>query len=401
MSILTTFFIGITTFLSGLIGHPTVTQPVVSVPKTPQEQILGTWKETFLKSGDVTTTPEVARTYYLGFIRDKSTPYLRTYIGPSDIPKSIYSLSKWSVQQSTTSNSILLQEFYYDSDLQSEDRRKMDTFRVSFPSNEEMVLTRLNSDGSIPDSPRNSETHYKRVGDRAHEEKKVFTRSSEETKKLCEDILSADSVSEDSVLLPISCTVPLGKEKINNTFVFSVDGKITVSQNGKTLLTFSNEDSTSTNQYAETMEMSGANGPFLNTNVIKLMDITYDGYLDLKVLTNYGAYNFTYAYYIYNPTSHTFEASPILSEVTNPNEDFTGKNIMYLEKGRGIGDLYNSGIYSFKDGKYVLIYEESQDFVPNCEDVDCDYIHIIKNLKKGKMVVTKKEKLTSKQVLGD
>jgi hypothetical protein len=408
MNAFATFFISITTFISGLFGNHTWV-PFVSTPATPAEQILGTWKEISKKSGDATTTTvsDSILAESLGFVVSSGTPYLRKYRS-SDDSKSLFSLSKWLIQQSTSTMVIQLREFYYDSDEKNEDEDTIkNTYQVSFPSKNEMVLIRLNSDGSIADpsySIGTTETHYKRVGDRAHEENKTFTRSDEEIKKLCDRILNGNK-SEIGVngLLPLSCTIPFGKENIATTFSFSPEGSVTISQNGNTLITFSNsEDRSDTDEYAEILSMFGQNGPFINDGAIELIDVTYDGYPDLKVLTSSGAYNFTYTYYIYNPKSQTFEASSVLTDVVNPDEDFTAKTIAYFNKGRGLGDLYESGVYTFIDGKYVLTHEETQDFAPNCEDrTTCDYIHIVKSLVHGTMVVIKKEKLTLEQLGGN
>lgn len=396
MNILATFFLSIQLFFSGLFGTHTVPVPV-EVPKTPEERILGTWKETYEKKADEVETPQGEDSSYVGFLKNGNTSYLRRYSGATDTVGSLYSISTWQLQKSTSTEALILKEFFYGS--VSEDDSK-DLWSVTFSSDNEMTLSSLYPDGSIPDVSYQREIHYKRVGDMLREKNKKLTHGEEEIKSFCDSLTNVGSAppGTETFLLPVSCNITLGKDG-EAILLISEDGIVTISQNQKVVIKLSSSEGDP--NYAEVLS-NYSSGPLFRHGTIEIKDITNDGYPDLKVLTNAGAYNYSYSYYIYDPKTHTFTTSPVLRDIVNPEEDIAAGTISYFNKGRGMADYYTSGTYTLKNGTYILTKEESQDFGPGCEisAQDCNYVHIVKKLINGKLVVTKKEIRTPEQVLG-
>ncbi len=361
-------------------------------PSAPEERILGTWIETSLITAeeiiDYTSPERIKEASYYGFVANSDRNILREYHGTDKLSMIVY-VDAWKLKQSK--GMTILEKFYTftsaDDILNGELAESK--YQVLFPSPNKLILKKLEHDESVNVSyPQ--EIHYKRVGTSKYESYKNFTRTTEEVKKVCDDIFTGTS-GDESLLLPISCTRSIGQGEGDATFTFTEKGSLEVVKDGKLILSLENDEQISI--------VDSNSGYFLNSYAISFPDITYDGYMDIEVLTGAGFYNFIYDYYAYDPKTKSYGAEPILSDITNPGVDPNTKNIESYHKGRVIGDLYVSKTYNFENGTYVLVREESQ----NCVDVSCDegYVHIISELRNGKMVVVKEKKLTTEEVFGE
>ena len=367
-----------------------------SVPQKPEDRILGTWKKTYEKTGHGVIDLSPFDTEYLGFVRANGDSFMRWY-SKTDKPADVWQINRWLVKEGADKN-LVLQEYFYDNSI---DNGPLEQYSISFVGNNEYVLKQLNSDGSLIQGDYSREIHYKRVKSASEENNKNFTRTNEENKKICDTVLYGKVIDSDagsSILLPLSCTLSMGKNEPLTTFSFLPSGNLEIESGGKISLTLVNE--------AENRGISLINfyssGTFMTPGSFALIDINYDGYLDMKVQTPSGAYNFYYDYYAYNPKTHSFDETPLLSSIVNPGEDLVHKTITSYNKGRGLGDMFNSETYQFKNGEYITIREENQNISNDClDDVSCRYLHTVKELVNGKMVVTKKEVLTTKDIFGD
>jgi len=131
-----------------------------------------------------------------------------------------------------------------------------------------------------------------------------------------------------------------------------------------------------------------------------LEDVTFDGNLDLVLRTNAGAYNFTYAYFAYNPSTHVFDKIPLV-EATNQGFDPKTKSIYSYSKGRGLGDYYIAETFTFEDGKYVLTEVVSQDIIDWEHEETSDYVRITKQRKNGELVEVKREVIPRSEIWGN
>jgi hypothetical protein len=318
--------------------------------------------------------------------------YMRTYT-KTDEPASLWQVGRFKIKESGNGN-LVLEELSYS----TKDEVVENTYVLTFPSSNKFILKSSDKDGVIDESEYGEEIQFVRTGTNLHESQKSFVRGAKENKEMCEALLQGGTI-DSSVLLPFSCVLSMGKAEPPVTFSFLDNGNLEVSNSSGGKLTLVDEAELNgisiTNLYG--------NGPFLLVDAVELLDINYDGYLDMKVRTSSGAYNFYYDYYVYNPKTYMFDATPLLSSIVNPSEDLSKKTITSDNLGRGIGDLFYDETYQFRNGKYVLIREESQNMPQDGDcsvDANCSYVHIIKELVNGTMVVTKRETLSPEQFSG-
>jgi hypothetical protein len=268
-----------------------------------------------------------------------------------------------------------------------------------------MVIQRVGKDGYPLMGEVASEARYKRVGDAPYEASKNFVRTASVAEEICKNITQGGKVYDQPILLPLSCNLVLGSDSTASVMTYHAYGDVVFSYNGTTVFTLANamKEGVDVGTPRVQLFMSEGDGPFLNQQAIEFVDINYDGYSDLKVLSLMGAYNASYDYYVYDPTKKTFIPTPILSDVVNASEDGVKKTVSSFSKGRGIGDLYIAKVYQFLDGKYLFVREESQDFATaDCDEVEttCTYRHVIRELRKGVMVIIKDEILKMEDVYG-
>ena len=80
-----------------------------------------------------------------------------------------------------------------------------------------------------------------------------------------------------------------------------------------------------------------------------LVDMNFDGYLDLKVTYAMGAYNQSRKYWLYQPRTRRFVKSTDLENLLWPQFDPETKTIK--DGGRVGGPVYTDGVYQWIRGK--------------------------------------------------
>jgi hypothetical protein len=129
-----------------------------------------------------------------------------------------------------------------------------------------------------------------------------------------------------------------------------------------------------------------------------MLDVTYDGYNDLVIKVNSGAYNFTYEFYAYNPVTHTFDEKPLL-EAVNSSINKEDKTIMSYSKGRGLGDVYISEVFSFLNGSYILTMKITQDMV-DWENPEKGYVNTVEEMENGTLVEKQRNYINYEEIWG-
>ena len=99
----------------------------------------------------------------------------------------------------------------------------------------------------------------------------------------------------------------------------------------------------------------------LADNVIYFVDVNFDGYKDIVLRSNSGMYNFIYNIYTYHSETMTFDKTPFMSNLVNPQFDFDAETITTHNLGRASGDIYTDETWHFENGKYVLVNTISKD----------------------------------------
>lgn len=123
---------------------------------------------------------------------------------------------------------------------------------------------------------------------------------------------------------------------------------------------------------------------------VVLQDVTYDGYQDLVLSPHTGAYQRGYWFYPYNPQAHTFSQDALFVG-TEAYVDTDERTIQTFSKGRGLGDIYTASIYHFENGRYELVWEQTQEWEdaisPKIKEIEeGHYVRITKKRINGTMV---------------
>jgi hypothetical protein len=99
-----------------------------------------------------------------------------------------------------------------------------------------------------------------------------------------------------------------------------------------------------------------------------IADINFDGYEDVMITQQAGAYNESTSLYVYDQKTDTF--GPYLTFPSNTETglasvqfDSQKRKLTSFFKGRGVGDIYNLETYTFISGKWQLLSVENRDII--------------------------------------
>lgn len=162
----------------------------------------------------------------------------------------------------------------------------------------------------------------------------------------CEDLVITKD--ERATEYPVTCIANLKEGDENLTFTFyknGYDGYIDVFRDSKKIFSLGSSDIFD-DKYID------LNIDFKSTG-FELTDVTYDGYKDIIILSNAGAYQWSYKFFRYNQNLKTFDQKPLL-EATSPDIDLEARTIGSYAKGRGVGDYFYNELYNFENDTYVL-----------------------------------------------
>ncbi len=218
--------------------------------------------------------------------------------------------------------------------------------------------------------------------------------------------------TQTNIKLPYICSTNLkqnGSDII--TIEFTKDGDVIAQRHNNPILTLYSYDTLENgisqnpnnleNQPEDPVDIKRMGDEvMLNPYGIILKDVTYDGYQDIGLLVNYGAYNFDYEFFAYNPKTREFNIEPLFI-LTNPIFDTEKKTATSFSKGRGLADMYTTEIYQFNNGAYTPKTRISQDITSDYDVTPVLYERVTEEYRDGKWVIVKKQKITEDQVYSE
>ena len=344
-----------------------------------QNALLGRWSvvKTYQSTKDLPSQSGAKNDGSWGFVSNGNSSMLREY----DDKNTWQFTEHWSLSKQGTDTILNLYDWVDDTT-----SSPATTYKIGSISSNVIQLLAMNNEYSGLQS-----ITLTRVADAATEAKPYAGFSSSAHDEICTHIGAGQSAYFDDsseAPLPITCAIDIGHDT-NVSLIVSENNDISITKDGKTIFT-------------DTDDTDGGfdpSGPFLTPDYVGFSDITFDEYKDLVVMTNSAAYNFTYAYYVYNPKTGMYDSTPILSDIVNPEFDPSTKTMVSHDKGRGLDDIYTDDTYAFQNGKYVLVREEVQDMV-DFEDDSKGYTNTVSELRNGKMVQISKTHLSSQDITG-
>lgn len=119
-----------------------------------------------------------------------------------------------------------------------------------------------------------------------------------------------------------------------------------------------------------------------------IADYNFDGYRDVEILKVAGTANTLSDFYVFNPANRSFNLIPELSDISSIERDSVNKQLVYHNLGGMGGAWYTEGIFSWQNGKPVLIREEEQSSQEGSEEIFIRTIFIV-DAKGNKKVASK------------
>lgn len=134
---------------------------------------------------------------------------------------------------------------------------------------------------------------------------------------------------------------------------------------------------------------------------ISLLDVTNDGYADIRLKNECGAYQCAYTYYIFDVPSNQYVRATALSGVIEPSFDPLIHTIYSHAKARGIGDMFVNSKYTLDDsGQYQLIETCSQDMI-DWGTEQSDYLYVCQEFRDGVLATSTQETIPYVEVWGE
>jgi hypothetical protein len=136
-------------------------------------------------------------------------------------------------------------------------------------------------------------------------------------------------------------------------------------------------------QHLEGCEWVGMEAPPRGEDWFRLVDLNFDGYRDLYVLTNWGATgNDQGCIWLYDPGTKRFGYSPEFSNLGTFTLDPAHKTIITWSNGGMAGAVHSADKYKVDSNRPVLIYNERQDWDMEKKQFHC----MVKELRGSQMV---------------
>jgi hypothetical protein len=139
-------------------------------------------------------------------------------------------------------------------------------------------------------------------------------------------------------------------------------------------------------QSLDDCEWEGMEAPQRGSDWFRAVDLNFDGYRDIYVLTTWGATGNEYGcVWLYDPRSGRFDYSKEFSELSRFTLDPATKTITTHGNGGMAGMVYRAAKYVVQNNRPVLVMSESQDW-----DFDKKQFHcIVKQLRGSEMVTVR------------
>ena len=125
-------------------------------------------------------------------------------------------------------------------------------------------------------------------------------------------------------------------------------------------------------------------------------DYNFDGHGDLALETAFKQGNALYCIWLFDPKTKQFEASPQLSQLTNPRPDPKTRTVISSSKGGCIG-CSKQETYRWSKGQLIPVREETvtQTDLGTSTGGDCGWLRTVKEEKNGKMVFVSRDQINS------
>jgi uncharacterized protein YecT (DUF1311 family) len=124
--------------------------------------------------------------------------------------------------------------------------------------------------------------------------------------------------------------------------------------------------------------------PFEDAGLFWAVDMNFDGYADLQLLTLRAATgNTRSAYWLYDPSKGTFEPHEELSGLISAVADPRAKLVRTHEKGGAAGLIFDDADYRWEGGRLVKVRELTQD----------GQVRIVRELRGGQLVEVSRTKV--------
>lgn len=147
-------------------------------------------------------------------------------------------------------------------------------------------------------------------------------------------------------------------------------------------------DSPQPMQHLEGCEWLGMEAPPRGEDWFRAVDLNFDGYQDIYVLTNWGATgNEEGCIWLYDPETKHFDYSPEFSSLGTFTLDPAHKTIITWSSGGMAGAVHSADKYKVVSNRPVLIYNERQDWDMEKKQFHC----MVKELHGNQMVTTHDE----------
>ena len=138
----------------------------------------------------------------------------------------------------------------------------------------------------------------------------------------------------------------------------------------------------------QTLETRESDSPYRGAAYFEAEDINFDGFLDIKLMTTWGATGNTgYDYWLFDKETGRFVYEEAFSELCNPTPHPETKTITTTSVGGMAGKIHTFATFKVIDGKPVLVREENQDWVADGRY----FLKTVKQLNNGRLVVVSKE----------
>jgi hypothetical protein len=124
---------------------------------------------------------------------------------------------------------------------------------------------------------------------------------------------------------------------------------------------------------------------------LSTIDLDYDGYADLALLSTVGMANSRSEYWRFDPRTRRFVNTGEMETLT---PDSAAHEHTAFNRGGHAGRLWTAARWRWVDGALVAVAEEEQDALGDGER----YVHVIRQARGGKMVETRRDTLEGEEL---
>ncbi|HUK31144.1 MAG TPA: hypothetical protein VLV89_08520 [Candidatus Acidoferrum sp.] len=148
------------------------------------------------------------------------------------------------------------------------------------------------------------------------------------------------------------------------------------------------DDSGRPSQHLIGCDLSGMEAPPAGADWFRAEDFNFDGYLDIYLVTNWGATGNQYGcVWLFNPAARRFDYNKEFSDLPRFWLDPESKTIFTFDKGGAAGAVHFAKKYKVEGNRPVLIWSENQDWDWERKEFHC----VVQELHGKKMVTVRDE----------